>query len=217
MEWRYFKAERQKERGNDAFRKADFELAIKHYIEAHRIEPELPHYQLNLAAAYLKAERWSDAERACDIALGQHRSSKGYWRRAKARKMLQRYNEAAQDLRAILKIQPYNPEAQAELCSLFPSHSDSGSSDSSPPSSGGSFSPGASTSSAASSSSTHSRMRSPDPKSKRKPIPFDIHDVDQRKLKIHALPITLQMPDSPAGEETFTYPCWERYHIERGS
>jgi len=35
------------------------------------------------------------AEKACDIALGQHRSGKGYWRRAKARKMLGRYAEAS--------------------------------------------------------------------------------------------------------------------------
>ncbi|KDQ06573.1 hypothetical protein BOTBODRAFT_181445 [Botryobasidium botryosum FD-172 SS1] len=204
MEWRYFKAERQKERGNNAFRRAEYEMAIKHYIEAHRIEPELPHYQLNLAAAYLKAERWSEAERACDIALGQHRSIKGYWRRAKARKMLRRYNEAAQDLHAILKLQPDNPEAQAELDSLLPSHSDSGPNSGSPTSSSdGSFSPGASTSSAASSSSVDSRIRV---SNQRKPLPFELHDADLRKLKIHPLPITLHLPDAPAGPPSETSP-----------
>ena len=33
-------------------------------------------------------------EQACDAALLQHKSSKGYWRRAKARKMLGRVDEA---------------------------------------------------------------------------------------------------------------------------
>ena len=41
---------------------------------------------------------WMAAEKACNIALGQHRSGKGYWRRAKARKMLGRYAEAAKGL-----------------------------------------------------------------------------------------------------------------------
>ena len=33
-------------------------------------------------------------EQACNAALLQHKSSKGYWRRAKARKMLGRVDEA---------------------------------------------------------------------------------------------------------------------------
>lgn len=57
MQWRYVKAERAKERGNEAFKKGEYELAVRHYAHAYRIEPELPHYQLNLAAAYLKLEK----------------------------------------------------------------------------------------------------------------------------------------------------------------
>lgn len=40
--------------GNNAFRSQDFETAIKQYTKAFDIEPELPHYQLNIAAAHLK-------------------------------------------------------------------------------------------------------------------------------------------------------------------
>jgi tetratricopeptide (TPR) repeat protein len=58
MEWRYVKAEREKEEGNVAFRKGDFVLAVKHYEAAYQIEPELPHYQLNLAAAHLKLSKY---------------------------------------------------------------------------------------------------------------------------------------------------------------
>lgn len=74
MDWRYFKAERVKElvspvppfaennlsgafQGNKAFRKGDYEVAIKQYASAHDIEPELPHYQLNIAAAHLKLSK----------------------------------------------------------------------------------------------------------------------------------------------------------------
>ena len=37
---------------------------------------------------------WMATEKACDAALLQHKNSKGYWRRAKARKMLGRVDEA---------------------------------------------------------------------------------------------------------------------------
>ena len=76
MEWRYFKAEREKEQvlsltyrsqpllipyippqGNAAFKRGDYEGAIERYKAAHRIEPEMPHYQLNMAAAYLKINK----------------------------------------------------------------------------------------------------------------------------------------------------------------
>lgn len=33
--------------------------AVKHYEKAHEIEPELPHYQLNLAAAHLKLSKYA--------------------------------------------------------------------------------------------------------------------------------------------------------------
>ncbi|KAL5504143.1 hypothetical protein ACEPAH_8216 [Sanghuangporus vaninii] len=121
MEWRYFKAEKAKELGNRAFRNGDYESAVKQYESAYDIEPELPHYQLNLAAAHLKLSNWIAAEQACNKALAQHRSGKGYWRRAKARHMQGRTVEAVKDLRAVLKIQPGNAEALAELMSIMPS------------------------------------------------------------------------------------------------
>ena len=44
--------------GNVAFRRGEFNTAVKHYEAAHEIEPELPYYQLNLAAAYLKLNKY---------------------------------------------------------------------------------------------------------------------------------------------------------------
>jgi RNA polymerase II-associated protein 3 len=46
-----------KHQGNKAFRIADYETAVKQYAKAYEIEPELPHYQLNLAAAHLKLQK----------------------------------------------------------------------------------------------------------------------------------------------------------------
>ena len=75
MDWRYFRAEKAKElvgvsssyklftktksmrtifQGNKHFRAQDYEAAIRQYTKAYEIEPELPHYQLNIAAAHLK-------------------------------------------------------------------------------------------------------------------------------------------------------------------
>jgi tetratricopeptide (TPR) repeat protein len=44
--------------GNIAFRKGDYLKAVKHYETAYDIEPEVPHYQLNLAAAHLKLNKY---------------------------------------------------------------------------------------------------------------------------------------------------------------
>lgn len=120
MEWRYLKAEQEKEAGNSAFRRGDFKSAVEHYEAAHNMEPELPHYQLNLAAAHIKLTNWIEAETACTKALSQHRSTKGYYRRARARIMMNQITEAIEDLNAVLKLQPRNPEALAELAALLP-------------------------------------------------------------------------------------------------
>ena len=86
---------------------------------------------------FLVHKSWIEAEKACSKALQQHRSSKGLYRRARARRMLGRSEEAIQgisssihcspflmalsvDLRAVLRLQPYNREALAELASLIP-------------------------------------------------------------------------------------------------
>ena len=81
-----------------------------------------------------------EVEKACSKALAQHKSSKGYYRRARARKMQNRTDDAIKgdffsipfiskpyvttffktDLRAVLKLQPNNMEAITELASLLP-------------------------------------------------------------------------------------------------
>ncbi|TFK50192.1 hypothetical protein OE88DRAFT_332467 [Heliocybe sulcata] len=210
MEWRYLRAEKQKERGNVAFRKGNYEEAIHHYDAAHEIEPEMPHYELNLAAAYLKMNKWMEAEIACNLALGQHKSSKGYYRRAKARAMQGRVEDAIKDLRAALKVQPGNPEAVAELITLSPppdlSEETSADTDHTPMPAGSSCSASSSSSSSSSASqhvpinscSTPSPypdyLRIPRPKPPRA-LPFARTEADNRRIKIVWQPMTVDMPD----------------------
>ncbi|KAI0353666.1 hypothetical protein OH77DRAFT_576998 [Trametes cingulata] len=208
MEWRYLRAEREKEQGNIAFKKGDFAEAVERYKSAYHIEPEMPHYQLNLAAAYLKLKNYIEAEKACDLALSQHRSVKGYWRRAQARKAQGRIEDALKDLRAVLRLQPSNSEAVAEIMALCPpeptaaddpaaSCAVASSSSSSQP-----FSSSFSSSSASASSSSSSRAPPlpnayshwiPMPKPP-KPLPFPPGPADGRKLKISSIPITVDIP-----------------------
>jgi len=183
MAWKYLQAEREKELGNASFRTGDYNSAIQHYRLAHEIEPELPRYQLNLAAAYIKLSDWMSTEQACNAALLQHKSSKGYWRRAKARKMLGRVDEAIKDLRALIRLQPYNSEAISELAALmYPNPS------SAQPTKG--TSAGGSSSSA---NDDHLNIAKPRPS---KPLPFEMTDDDRQTLKISNLPLTVDIPSN---------------------
>ncbi|KAL0948651.1 hypothetical protein HGRIS_010455 [Hohenbuehelia grisea] len=223
MEWRYIRAERAKEEGNVAFRKGNFEAAVVHYKAAHTIEPELPHYQLNLAMAHLKLNNWIEAEQACTTALGQHRSGKGYYRRAKARKMLGRHEEAIKDLRMVLKLQPTNAEAISELLSLLPpldepksnthqhgsssrlepSGSSSSSSTRHQPSGSSSSYAIPATSSGSQSAPSHDplhRIFKPKPS---KPLPFTKTRSDERKLKFTFIPMTIDGPPRERSHATY--------------
>lgn len=223
MEIRFIKAEREKEFGNAAFRRGEYQRAVKHYKAAHSIEPELPHYQLNLAAAHLKLSDWLEAEEACTKALGQHRSIKGYYRRSKARRMLGKLDDAVQDLRAALKIQPSNNEALDELLSILP------------PDDSSRLAP-SSSSLATSSSSTSPAPRNAGslydhlhlPKLKQpKQLPFARSSNDDRKIKVSSIAVSYEVPLMPAGKtstelkskdlktrtESFIFPSWEKYSV----
>ena len=45
--------------GNTAFNSGRYNEAVVYYRQAQDIEPELPHYTLNLAAAYLKLNQYA--------------------------------------------------------------------------------------------------------------------------------------------------------------
>ncbi|KAI0750054.1 hypothetical protein C8Q80DRAFT_1101519 [Daedaleopsis nitida] len=198
MTWRYLRAEREKEQGNSAFKKGDFAEAIERYKDAYSIEPEMPHYQLNLAAAYLKVQNYVEAEKACDVSLGLHKSVKGHWRRAQARKSQGRIQDALRDFRAVLQLQPSNSEAVAEITSLCPPNSLEPAAELTASASSSSSSSAQSSSSASSSTpQTHGQPQRqswiPTPRSP-KPLPFSRSTTDDRKLQISPVPITIDIP-----------------------
>ena len=123
------------------------------------------------------------------------------------------------DLRAILALQPSNEDALTELAIMthptMPLPDEGGSSQSNAP-----F-PHAAISSPASSS--HPRPQSPASSKLRarqksklndRPIPFEICDTDRVKLKIQCLPLTINI-DPAVGQETFSYPSWDRYQLKK--
>ncbi len=217
-----------------------------------------------------------EAEKACDLALGQHRSVKGYWRRAQARKGQGRIDDAiggertpfsrsleffllnivtGTDLHGVLCLQHTNKEAFDEMCALAPNPllnaaGPSSSSATASSSSSSSAAAVASTSSSPSSSSTQPQPSASASASSKpwhehlaprvKPLPFARSPTDDRKLKISSIPVTVEIPveflavpttgpdkgkGAPgAGEasgrmisQTFSYPCWERYMVQRVS
>ncbi|KAI9493937.1 hypothetical protein BDB00DRAFT_871941 [Zychaea mexicana] len=132
------KATAEKERGNAAFQKQNFELAISHYERAIQLgkggpKETLAVYHTNRAMAYLKISKYSEAEHDCTKALElQPRSLKAAWRRGIARREQGRLDEARQDFEKALEIEPGNKVVQEELKTL-PSKSKPSSSSSSKP------------------------------------------------------------------------------------
>ncbi|EJU04798.1 hypothetical protein DACRYDRAFT_104671 [Dacryopinax primogenitus] len=212
MEWRYLKAEREKELGNAAYKLGKYATAINYYLSADTIEPELPHYKLNAAQAYLQLADWLSAERLCTSCLKQHPCSvKALWRRAKARRMQGKHQGSARDLRTLLTVQPGNREAMEALEALRPALEKKDPH--------GALCPGclgscthASTSAAASSLTLASDQTAG--KREQDDVPFEMDEFDRTRLTLVTVPVSLVMPDTGM-EESFAYPSWERYRVER--
>lgn len=105
----------------------------------------------------------------------------------------------------ILRLQPNNAEALAELSTLISPQNHHH-----PP-----VDPMTSTTPQASSSSPSSHLLhlhpSPPDKHPKASIPFALTDVDYRKLKIVMLPLELPVPSM----ETLNYPSWDRFEVRR--
>ncbi|KAI8336394.1 hypothetical protein EDC96DRAFT_524131 [Choanephora cucurbitarum] len=115
------KAEAEKAKGNDYFVKKDYANAIQHYGQAIQLNPTVPVYFVNRAMAYLKLNRFLEAEKDCTQGLLlQPKNVKALWRRGIALKGLGRVNEARKDLEHALTIEPNNKSILDELNKLPP-------------------------------------------------------------------------------------------------
>lgn len=106
-----------KEAGNNAFRNGRYDEAVTCYSECMKADPSESTYPLNRSMAYLKMQKYAEAERDATKSLNLLPSgnTKALFRRATARKALNKLDEAKADLQAALKEEPANATIKADL------------------------------------------------------------------------------------------------------
>ncbi|KAG2186118.1 hypothetical protein INT43_002556 [Umbelopsis isabellina] len=109
-------ANSEKELGNRAFQARNYEKAIYHYTKAIELNDKLAVYYINRAMAYLKLEKFAEAERDSSSGLLlQPNHVKALYRRGIARKQLGKLTEARADLTLALDLSPQDSGIKAEL------------------------------------------------------------------------------------------------------
>ncbi|WAQ89482.1 hypothetical protein PtA15_11A171 [Puccinia triticina] len=106
-----------KDKGNEAFKKADFRGAVEHYTSAIKADPSDHILPCNRAFARLKLQQWKLAEADCtrSLELLPEPNCKALFRRGTARRHQNKWDEALQDLKAALALEPNNASICAEL------------------------------------------------------------------------------------------------------
>ncbi|SCV68192.1 BQ2448_313 [Microbotryum intermedium] len=90
-------AEASKDKGNLAFRQANYPLALAHYTTSIQLDPSCYLYPLNRSLVHLKSNEFKLAEKDATVALDLdpvEGSKKAYYRRALARKGMGQYQMA---------------------------------------------------------------------------------------------------------------------------
>ncbi|KAG8774408.1 hypothetical protein FRC15_001312 [Serendipita sp. 397] len=96
-------------KGNDAFKSGNFAAAVGAYTDAMLADPKDPTLPLNRAAAYLKLNKFQDAERDCSkVLLFDPKNIKALFRRGQARAGLGDYTKALVDLDQVLSLEASN-------------------------------------------------------------------------------------------------------------
>ncbi|XP_019886455.2 RNA polymerase II-associated protein 3 [Ooceraea biroi] len=104
-------AAQEKEKGNEAFRAADYEEALRHYNASIDIDSNLNAYN-NRAMTFIKLQRYEDALNDCNTVLRMdYKNIKGLLRRALSLENLEKIHEALADYEAVLKLEPTNKTA----------------------------------------------------------------------------------------------------------
>ncbi|KAM4688913.1 sperm-associated antigen 1 [Discoglossus pictus] len=114
-EQRSFLADREREKGNEAFRSGDYEEAVSYYSRSISVLPSASAYN-NRAQAEIKLKNWQNAMNDCQKVLDlEPLNLKALLRRATVHKNVCRYQAAADDLKIVLDHEPGNPSAQKLL------------------------------------------------------------------------------------------------------
>ncbi|KAI7867254.1 hypothetical protein BDF14DRAFT_697574 [Spinellus fusiger] len=112
-------AAEEKDRGNGYFKAGDAFKAILHYRRAIELDGTVAVYYINRAMAYLKLKEYNKVIDDCTIGLGlQPDNVKALWRRSTAYTALGNTEKAKKDLERLLRLEPGNEIAKAELKSL---------------------------------------------------------------------------------------------------
>ncbi|XP_073535725.1 sperm-associated antigen 1 isoform X2 [Phyllobates terribilis] len=118
LEQKKFLAEREKEKGNEAFRSRDYEEAISYYSRSLSVLPSAAAYN-NRAQAWIILKKWQNALNDCEQALDMEPDNvKALLRRAVANKNLRHFQAASSDLKTVLLFEPENPAAKKVLCEV---------------------------------------------------------------------------------------------------
>ncbi|KYN17569.1 PREDICTED: RNA polymerase II-associated protein 3 [Trachymyrmex cornetzi] len=104
-------AEQEREKGNEAFRAADYVEALRHYNASINIGSNLNAYN-NRAMTLIKLQHYQDALNDCNTVLTMdYRNIKALLRRALSLEHLEKPHEALADYEAVLKLEPTNKTA----------------------------------------------------------------------------------------------------------
>ncbi|KAL4222400.1 Sperm associated antigen 1 [Mactra antiquata] len=109
------KANREKDKGNEAFRSNDFKEAITYYSRSISLQPTAASYN-NRALAYLKTKDWHGAVSDTNIVLSMEpQNLKALLRRGTAYKGLNQFDRAQADIELVLSKESNNKKAQELL------------------------------------------------------------------------------------------------------
>ncbi|CAN0034758.1 unnamed protein product [Lampetra fluviatilis] len=112
------RAEKEKQKGNDAFRAGDFAEALAYYTRSIAALPTAACYN-NRALAHIKRATWDDALRDCNTVLGlEPNNIKALLRRALVYRERGRDASARSDLLTVLELDQHNTQAQTLLRKL---------------------------------------------------------------------------------------------------
>ena len=106
------RAEEEKEKGNEFFKKGDFSTAIKHYTEAINRNPDDPKLYSNRAACYTKLAAFDLGLRDCDACVKlDDKFIKGWIRKGKILQVMQQPGKALTAYQKAMELDPSNAEA----------------------------------------------------------------------------------------------------------
>ncbi|KNC95962.1 uncharacterized protein SPPG_08567 [Spizellomyces punctatus DAOM BR117] len=112
----------EKEKGNAWFKKGDYKRAILCYSKSMQLDPTSAVLPVNRALAYLKLDRFAEAEADCTQGIEMDpKNVKALWRRGIARAKLGKAEEARQDLEAAVVLEPTNKSIKADLSDVLTS------------------------------------------------------------------------------------------------